>query len=636
MDKTEENMCGIAGIVHKNKAEKHKIIVQKAIDIMAYRGPDGEGIYCDENVCLGHKRLAIIDIEGGRQPMLSSDDRYVLIYNGELYNYIELKAILLKKGYQFETRSDTEVLLYWLAEYGIDGLINLNGMFALGFWDVVEKTFLMARDRLGIKPLYYLKDNDRLLFASEIKAILCMTQQRNADFSAIYEFLTFQNILSDQTFFQSIRKLMPGHWLRQTPSGVTKGMFWDIEFVKNQPYNFQNTVEEYRHILEKSVDRHMLSDVPVGAYLSGGIDSSTVATVASSLSTSPVYTFTGAFTDGTYYDERIGSRAVAKSIGAVTHEIEITPDEYIKNIGKVIYHLDEPTLGTGAFPQYMVSRLVSRSVKVVLTGHGGDEMFGGYQVYKVALLREALKNSLKQTGSVITGIKKDEWTRVLYYLLYPFLYPEVGAGLFIMVPKKKRGTFFSKEFMELNRDFEPFDIISRYTDGHDDLPGDRILRLYLKTYLPTLFIQEDKVSMAHSIEARTPLCDNEMVDFALKVPLSMKLWNNTLKAITKAAMQSRLPAILYSLPKRGFPTPFAKWYRTETHRELMEDLLFGKQARERGIFNTSNIKKIYLRNLGSKTDTLYDYARANQLYSCSIIELWFRTFIDLKEPAPVF
>jgi asparagine synthase (glutamine-hydrolysing) len=625
-------MCGIVGFT-SGKTDLN--ILKEMQTKIAHRGPDDEGVYQDEYVSMAHKRLSIIDIEGGHQPMFSADGRYVIVYNGELYNYRGLRKTLQAQGYQFSTHSDTEVLLYWLAKKGVKGLIDFNGMFAFAFWDRKEKTLILARDRLGIKPLYYYTDKESLVFGSEIKALLPLVSQREANLNAVYEFLTFQNILSSKTFFKDIYKLLPGHWLKWTPSGISNGCYWDISFPGNFNSSFNDAVEEYIKVLKDSVSRHMISDVPVGAYLSGGFDSPSVATLATNNSNETIHTFTGAFTDAPYYDERIGSRAVAKNIGAILHEVEITPQDYLENIGKVIYHLDEPTLGTGAFPQYMVSKLVSQSVKVVLTGHGGDEMFAGYQVYKVALIKETLRKNLAQIGSVLLGIKRDEWSRVLYYWLYPLLYPEVGYGLFIMVPKRWRTSFFTPDFLARNKDFEPFNSLADFVQGKDDMPGERLLRLYLKTYLPTLFIQEDKVGMAHSIEARTPLCDNEMVELSLKFPLRMKLWGNNLKAITKTAMKSRLPEVLYTLPKRGFPTPFARWYRREPLKSFMEDLLFNRRAEERGIFKMPALKRIFQQNLYSKTDTLFDYTRANILYSTSIVELWYRTYIDQKDPKPV-
>ncbi|MCE5252275.1 asparagine synthase (glutamine-hydrolyzing) [bacterium] len=625
-------MCGICGYAGICQDEKK---IEEMAGYLDHRGPDDEGYYQDKLISFAHKRLSIIDLAGGHQPMFSRDKRYVIIYNGEIYNYRELRQRLEKKGHVFVTQSDTEVLLVWVIENGVEGLTELNGMFAFALWDSREKTLLLARDRLGIKPLYYYTKDGVLIFASEIKAILPAVSQREANMRAVYEFLTFQNILGEQTFFKNIWKLLPGTWLSWNPHGIKTGIYWDVSFTRDNARSFEECLEEYGETLRQSVKRHMIADVPVGAYLSGGFDSSAVATLASRYLDRPLHTFTGAFNDSSYYDERVGSRAVAKSISAVPHEVEIKAEDYLANIGKVIYHLDEPTLGTGAFPQYMVSKLVSQSVKVVLTGHGGDELFAGYQVNKVALIKETFKKNPLKLLRVLSGIRKDEWTRVLYFLFFPLLYSEIGHGLFIMTPRRKRTSFFSPDFLARNKDFEPFDVLASYVDGKGYLPGEELLVLYLKTYLPTLFIQEDKVGMAHSIEARTPLCDNEMVELALRIPLHIKLRNNTLKALTKQSMKTELPEVLFKLPKRGFPTPFTRWYRKEPLHTFMKDLLFDKKTIQRTIVRTDFVKNLFMKNQQSGMDTLYDYARANQLYSISIVELWFRTFIDSRIPQPV-
>jgi asparagine synthase (glutamine-hydrolysing) len=348
-----------------------------------------------------------------------------------------------------------------------------------------------------------------------------------------------------------------------------------------------------------------------------------------------VHTFTGAFTDAPYYDERVGSRAVAQQIGALAHEIEITPEDYLAHYGKVVYLLDEPTLGTGALPTYMTSMLAARHVKVVLTGHGGDEMFAGYQVNKVALLREASAKGVSQLLSALMGVKLDELSRFLYYWLYPIIFPEVRHGLFIMVPRRKRTSFFTGDFLERLRHYEPLDNLDSLANQHDDLPGESLARLYLKVYLPTLLNQEDRMSMGHSIESRTPMCDNELLDLSLRIPLDLKLMHRNLKAITKEALKPYLPEILYRLDKRGFPTPFSLWYRREPLKSMMRDLLLDKRTRERGIFNVPYIEEIFCRNLTSKSDNLYDYTRANILWSVGIVEAWFRTFIDPVHPTPI-
>jgi asparagine synthase (glutamine-hydrolysing) len=256
-------------------------------------------------------------------------------------------------------------------------------------------------------------------------------------------------------------------------------------------------------------------------------------------------------------------------------------------------------------------------------------------VNKAAYLRETLAGSPLRALSVLMGIRRDEWSRVLYYLLYPLVEPEVGSGLYIMVPQRQRSAFFSQDFLRLNRDFEPLEALRAAMGSEPLTPSKKILALYLRTYLPTLFIQEDKMSMAHSVESRTPLCDNELLELALRFPLRIKLWRNRLKALTRDVMSEKLPAVLYRLPKRGFPTPFARWYRREPLRSLMADLLFGRRTRERGMLNTAFLQRLFERNLRSRTDLLHDYARANQLYSASMVELWFRTFVDGRNGAPL-
>ena len=628
-------MCGIAGILSK---EQHKYCsnhIRGMIDIISHRGPDDEGVYCDENVLLGHKRLAILDIKSGHQPMFSSDKRHVIVYNGEIYNYLDLRRHLEAKGHVFKTHSDTEVLLSWIIKYGIEGLSALNGMFAFALWDSQKGRLLLARDRLGIKPLYYVEQDGDVFFSSEIKAILPFISNKEANLKTIYEFVTFQNILSEHTFFKDVQKLLPGTWISWDRSERKVGLYWDISFERNYNVSFEDCVEEYKSVLEESVNRHLIADVPVGTHLSGGIDSSTIAIITAKCLGQHANTFTGAFTDADYYDERIGSRAVASKIKAVAHEVEITAKDYLDNIGRVIYHLDEPTLGTGALPQYMVAKLVSQSVKVVLSGHGGDEMFAGYQVNKVALLKEVWNKNPWKTVHTLFGIRMDEWTRVLYFLVYPFFCPEVRHGLYIMTPKGRRSSFLTEDFLAQNEGFDPFEILSGYVEGKNLLPGEKLMTLYLKTYLPTLFNQEDKVSMAHSVETRTPLCDNHMITLACKYPLHIKLWKNSLKSITKEAMRGQLPDVIYRLPKRGFPTPFAKWFREEPVQSFMQDLLFDNKTRQRGIIDVSYFKKIFNKNQRSKVDSLYDYERANLLYSASVIELWFRTFIDNPHPQPV-
>lgn len=621
-------MCGIVGVTCGNCAAE----MVQVLDMMVHRGPDGAGTYTDETVTLGHTRLAIIDPENGQQPFYSADSRYVIVYNGEIYNFPELRTQLQARGYSFNSNCDTEVLLYWLVEFGLKGLAKLNGMFAFAFWDSHERQLILARDRLGMKPLYYAHVRGHLLFASEVKAMMPWLPEVRPNLYAIDQYLTYQNVLTDQTFFSDVFKLTGGAWLQWSPNGQATGKFWEVGPSDPEPMDTDRAVVEFSDRLKRSVSRHMVSDVPLGSYLSSGIDSTSVAILASNEASNPMHTFTGAFSGSDYYDERPGARAVAKNIKANLHDIEITPEHYIQNIEDVMWHLEEPALGTGALPHYMVSQLASRDVRVVLTGHAGDELFAGYQVNKAVLLREIAFHQPWRIPGVMAAIRSDEWTRVLYYLLYPLFYPEVKHGLFIMTPRRQRSALLHSDFREATRGVDALNIVDDLLAGRrDHSSGEKLFFLYMTTYLPTLLVQEDKMGMAHSIEARMPLCDNEMIDLAVRLPLQVKLDGGHLKSIPRKAMASILPEKILKSPKRGFPTPFHLWYRTDPLRPYLEDMFSSSSFRNRGIFNDKFVRKEFELNVRSRNDTLMDYARANRLYSFSMVELWFRTFID-KDP----
>jgi asparagine synthase (glutamine-hydrolysing) len=621
-------MCGLVGLAGASLKNE----MESVLPLIAHRGPDGQGVYADECVTLGHCRLAIIDPKSGAQPFVDPTKRYVLVYNGELYNYKELRERLAARGYRFSTNCDTEVLAYWLAEFGVNGLTDLNGMFAFAFWDKKERRLLLARDRVGIKPLYIARTREVLIFASEVKAILPFLLSCEPDLNAVFEFVTFQQMISDGTIFRGIKKLSPGQWLEWTPEQVAQGRYWTLAGGTTFRGTHAEAVETYRSLLRGAVKRQMISDVPLGSHLSSGLDSSAVATLAAGYARSPLATFTGAFTDAAYYDERLGARAVARRVGAEAHEVEIVPSDFTANFADVVWHLEEPTLGTGALPQYIVSRLAARHVKVVLTGHGGDELFAGYQVNKAALLKCAAGRGPLSLLSAILSIRPDEITRVLYFLLYPLMIPEVRFGLFVMTPARSRGAALSQELLRIVGDYDPVRVLQEKVRSNADDRGNLLLDVYLNVYLQTLLCQEDKVGMAHSLEARIPICDNEMIDFARSLTLEQKLHNGRLKAIPKDACRVLLPGEIFRMPKRGFPTPFARWFRQEPLHSFISDLLLSRRAKVRGFFNPTQLERWLKQNRAAKFDNLADYARANRLYSAAVLEQWHRSFVDGDRP----
>lgn len=638
-------MCGIAGIYNIDGGPVDTRLLKRMCDILAHRGPDDEGrifistknnAYSSSNsvngsldLAFGHRRLAIIDLSSaGHQPMCNEDGTIWITYNGEIYNYREMRNPLETKGHVFKSQSDTEVILHAYEEYGTECFSLFNGMFAFALWDGVKKRLLLVRDRLGIKPLYYYHNSRKLIFSSEVKAILLDSQiDRTLNGHALCDFITFQNILDEKTFFKDIVKLPAGHFLVIKNGRSEKVQYWDLEFKKEHLASVAEYLKKYKEIFVDSVRRHLTSDVPVGSYLSGGFDSASVATIASELLPERISTFTGAFDGGRKYDERQCARDVVKAIHADHREIVISPEDFLRNIERVIYHLDEPSVGSGALPQFMVSQLVSKHVKVVLTGHGGDEFFAGYQVYKSAHYGDLLRKSPLNVFKILPGFKWNELARILYFMIYPFVVPELKYGLYIMFSEKERKELFSPDFAAEIAGYAPISTLENLIAGKTFEPTDRILYLYAKTYLTTLFLQEDKVGMAHSIEARLPLCDNELTRFSMSIPMEYKLYGHTLKYLTKESMKDKLPPSLYHQPKMGFPTPISKWFRKEL-KDYLYDVLGGERIRKRNILNCDYVKKLLDRHCLGHGETLYDYNNASRLYSLLTIELWHRVFID--------
>lgn len=622
-------MCGIAGVFSRDGHAVDRDIIKRMTALIAHRGPDDEGYFFDENIGLGHKRLSIIDLSTGRQPMFNAAGTRLILYNGEVYNYREIRTELEKTGRTFVTQSDTEVILQAYEEWGPDAVKKFNGMFAFAVWDIERRTLFLARDRIGIKPLYYWRDGENtLIFASEIKAILAhpaVTRELNIE--CMVDYLTFQNTIDDKTLFSGIQKFKPGHWMMVDPDGITFEKYWTPDFSKKR-MSLDGTLKKYKEILMASVKRHMISDVPLGCYLSGGFDSGAVSMVASGLTEKPVETFTGTFSEGQKYTELPCAHAVAEHIGAVRHEVEIQSSDYISTMPNIVYHLDGPTTGCICFPAFHVSRLVSQHVKVVLTGHGGDELFAGYQAFKGVYYRMLIKKNPLNLFKILGGMRRGELARILYFLVYPLFQPEVKYGLFIMFSKKELRKLLTADMYQQIAGYNPLTSLENIIDG-DASEIEITEQLYLKTYLAELFMIEDRVGMANSIEARTPLCDNELVEFALSVPIEHKLHDHTLKFIPRETMKNRLPRLLYDQPKKGFPTPLVPWFRGPLRSHLY-DVLTGEPIRKRGVFDTTYLKKMLDDFCNRKSDTLYDYAAANRIFSLYTIELWFRIFMDVE------
>ncbi|MEM2963195.1 MAG: asparagine synthase (glutamine-hydrolyzing) [Candidatus Anstonellales archaeon] len=622
-------MCGIAGFYLPKNLRAQPSILKKMADALVHRGPDAEGFFLEGPVGLASRRLSIIDIKGGNQPIYSADKNYVIIYNGEVYNFREIRKELERDGVAFATNSDTEVILQSHAFWGDDAVKKFNGMFAYALYERMSSRLLLARDRLGIKPLHYSHQENGIFFASEIKSLLASgAVEPKPNYQAILEYLAFQNIFSDKTFFDGVKNLPPGHIAIIEHGKIQLKKYFEPSF-----FYANRTVEEDASLFLKTareaVKRHMIADVPVGCYLSGGFDSTTVTALACEVGKSRINSFTGYFGDKRY-DEIDCAEAVAKKSGAKMHKIKITPKDFVEDIEKIVYYMDEPIAAMTAFSHYEVAKAVSKHVKVILTGHGGDEFFAGYPIYKLCLYNTLVKKSpLSLITALVEGFDLREIPRLFYFLFFPLLSPEASTGLFVLFDENERRLLLTNDFYEKTKNFSPKKELEKEVGKADLYDPEYLTRLYIKCYLPSLFFVEDRVGMAHSIESRTPLCDNELVALSCSIPIERKLHKNRLKYIVKEAMKGILPEILYRQSKKGFPTPLADWFRRSPIKDYVYSIFTSDKFKSRGIFNPDYC--LHLLNSHCKSKPLFldsELVTANKLWSILMVELWFRTFID--------
>lgn len=609
-------MCGIAGIVGDVADNK---IIPSMLDVMSHRGPDSRGFFLSENVHFGHCRLAIKDLsQYGEQPFIDETQNVAVMVNGEIYNYNELKKPLAKAGYKFKSSSDSEVVLHGYIEHGIDFIKLLNGMFAIAIWNGNKKELLIVRDRLGIKPVYFTKTKESFLFASEIKALSQYDKvDLLLDMQSLSEYLYFENYFSNRTLNQNIKMVLPGEIISVTcgHTKIRRESFWEPVFRQQRDEWAGNIYDRYINVLKSSVRRHLDSDVPIGFYLSSGIDSSSVVYYSNQFLNQKLRTYTGCFGMHGFYDEASVAKEIAGKFGCTNTSIRIRPKDFIDNIEDVLWHLDEPRVGMGSFSQYMVAKSAAKDVKVILTGHGGDELFAGYPVFKAIFGK-------KHAFEFISKSSLRELMFIFYFLIYPIFRKEAG--------------FFLPNIFSLNEirnalDPEFMNCLSIETDALQELRAIKLksenkyqwlTTTYLKHYLPALFTVEDKISMAFSLESRTPLCDNDMLDFALSIPLSMKLSNQELKHIPRTAMKNKLPDFIFNLPKRGFPTPLRYWFKNELKTFIKEYIL--DNLLHLDMFNPATVEKIILKCVDSKINTPLDEIRAHKVWIILNLIVYFK------------
>lgn len=627
-------MCGFVGIAGRHPEKQDAL--KRAADAISHRGPDGEGYYVDDAkpVHLAHRRLSIIDPAHGAQPMHTQDGQLIVVFNGAIYNYLELRRELVAKGHPIQSYSDTEVLLYAYREWGEHCVERFIGMFAFAIWDKKNASLFCARDRIGIKPFYYHFDGERLTFASEIKALLIAGDIRaQHDQAGLQDYLTFQFCLEEKTLFKGIQKLQPGYSLTLNLSGNPKlriRQYWDVSYDIDESHDESWFIDNLAGLIEDATRLHLRSDVPLGAHLSGGLDSSTVVCLAAELLKGErISTFTGAFREGPQYDETGYAKQVAQHAGTNYHEIFIPGNELHETLPRLMYIMDEPLAGPGVIPQYYVSQLAAKHVKVVLGGQGGDEIFIGYARYLVAYLEKCLSGAIYETtnqnkyavslDSIVPNLPLLQTYRPMLQTLWrDGLFGQPDSRYFKLVDRSEgMSQLFTQDVT--GGDYSPFasfqSIFNR--DGLHSLIN-RMTYFDLKGSLPALLHVEDRTSMAASIESRVPLLDHRIVEFMAKIPPNVKFAGGRMKHIFKEAVRNTVPAPIFDRKdKMGFPTPIAQWSKGVA-KEFVHDTLLSQRVKERGIYRTEEITRAL--------ENEKEFGRV--IWGLLCLELWHRTFID--------
>ncbi|MFI5185149.1 MAG: asparagine synthase (glutamine-hydrolyzing) [Chitinophagales bacterium] len=625
-------MCGFIGVVNKNQQIVSDHLLRHMVSTIHHRGPDEEGMLVEGPIGFFHKRLSIIDLSTGQQPMTVED--CTIVFNGEIYNYIELRDNLIRRGRQFSTTSDTEVILHMYLELG-DKFVNLlNGMFAFIILDRKKDQLFIARDHFGIKPLYWYHDDERIIFGSEIKALLAHPEiSAEVDIENLYEYLTFQFVLGEGTMFQNIFKVQPGHYMTLNLKSweINTVKYWEPNFKTDQYHTEEYFIVELRKILNKTISQQLRSDVPLGTYLSGGLDSSFVTIMASRLLDNRIKSFTGAFHEGPEFNELEYARVAAEAANAELFEIFPTEQEFIDLLPKLIYHLDEPVAGPGLFPQYIVSKLASQHVKVILGGQGGDEIFGGYARYMVAYLEQAIKGAIYESNEEeehIVSLKSILPNLPSLRQYIPMMKSFWNDGAFEPMDRRyynlinRMGStknFLHPEFVSQRCDDTIFNRFSCYFNNPDTKSYfNKMTHFDMFGSLPGLLQVEDRVSMSVSIESRVPILDRRIVDLISRMPAKMKFRGGEMKYLLKRTIKDIIPPkIMDRKDKMGFPVPLHIWSKNKA-KPFILDILLSQKAKERNILDTKYIEKL--------VNSEQPFSRG--LWGLLSLEIWYNQFID--------
>ncbi len=627
-------MCGITGFINANGAATDRALLEAMNLAIIHRGPDEDGFYIDQNVALAMRRLSIIDLASGQQPIYNTDRTKAIVFNGEIYNYQSLRDDLIARGHKFYTKSDTEVVIHLYDEYGVDCLQHLRGMFALAIWDTVDKSLFLARDRVGKKPiLYSYQPNGDLVFGSEFTAVLKHPSvSREVDNEAIDSYFSYLCVPAPQTAFKAIRKLEPGHWLKWKDGQIETKRYWLPDFSHKIKISEEEAIEETTRILRESTRLRMISEVPLGAFLSGGVDSSAVVALMAQESSTPVKTFSIGFEEEDFSELKY-ARRVAEHVGAEYHEFVVRPNA-LDVLPTLVEHYGEPYADSSAIPTYYVSKETRKHVTVALNGDGGDESFAGYERYmamEVADLYRSIPRPLRKLfieGPInllpTSELKKtrirdvqrfftsaNEERKERYFRWMSTFKPALKPGL------------YTSEFAASVAGQNASDVIDQWFDRAN---GSGILDATLltdqMTYLPNdLLVKVDIASMANSLEARSPFLDHKLIEFAASLPESLKMNKFRTKSLLKKVAARLVPPEVVYRRKMGFGVPVGRWFRGEM-KDFVRGVLLSERSLKRGIIKPEMMQKY----VDEHTEGRFDHAF--QIWTLLMLELWFQRFID--------
>lgn len=634
-------MCGICGILYREATQQvDRNTLARMNRQIVHRGPDDEGYFVTGNVGLAMRRLSIIDVTSGHQPIANEDETIWIVFNGEIYNHAELRGDLESRGHRYRTRSDTETIVHLYEQYGRDCVKYLRGMFAFAIWDGRSRSFFAARDRLGIKPFYYRDDEKSFLFGSEIKAILSHPAVRaELNTGTLAEYLAFGYLSGPQTMFSGINKLPPGHTLEIGATGrVEISRYWDLEVgVDEAARPREYYVRAYREMLESCVSSHLMSDVPLGVFLSGGLDSSAIAALTTKIRKEPIETFAVGYGEERFSELRY-ARQVAQHIGSRHHEVRLTREDFFSNIPRLIWHEDEPLVWPSSVALYSVARLARDRVKVVLTGEGSDETLGGYTRYAWTVantqmdglyraftppafrrsMRDAIGSGLLPSGlrrkleHTFVGRDGESWPSFYFDNFYSAFSQVEQGELLTQSAREQSGNAYAASMIPWKK--STGDLLHRllYTD--------------INTYLVELLMKQDQMSMAASVESRVPFLDHILVESTARIPAKYSLEGLGGKQILKAAVDDLLPRSIVHRKKMGFPTPWEYWLAGPQLEEL-EKTLMEPRTRERGLVEGESVRRLFTEHRSARRDN------SNRIWRLLNLELWQRVFLDGEPPA---